>query len=100
MTGLKCHLLDNEVLFLNDYFNFRGLNSKIILANGIGVVDADYYDNESNEGEIGFLLLNRGYVPYTVKKGSILGEGWISNYFTVEGDTSGGKRTGGFGSTK
>ena len=35
----------------------------------------------------------------TLKKGEAIGQGVFSKYFLVDGDKSGGKRTGGFGST-
>ena len=38
----------------------------IILANGIGIIESDYADNESNDGNIGFMLHNIGNDIYTV----------------------------------
>jgi dUTPase len=33
----------------------------LLLANGVGVIDSDYYNNENNEGHIMFQFLNFGY---------------------------------------
>ena len=47
-----------------------GLGKKgIILANGIGIIESDYADNENNDGNIGFMLFNHGKNPYEIKVG-------------------------------
>ena len=71
----------------------------LILANGVGIIDADYYGNESNDGEIFFQMINLFPYDIVVKKGDIIGQGIIKPYFTVENDTACGTRIGGFGST-
>ena len=53
MTGVKCELRPYMVLILAN----RSSNPSkkgLYLANGVGIVDADYYNNPDNEGEIGF----------------------------------------------
>ena len=95
MTKLRCKLDPGEVLILQNAFD----NSCVELANTLGVIDADYYDNPDNGGEIGVLLLNRGCQPIKVNVGDVLAKGSIFNYSTIDGDEYGGKRTGGFGST-
>ena len=72
----------------------------IILSNGIGVVDKDYYSNESNDGNIGFRLHNLGIEPYTFKVGEKIGQGIFVKYFVAEEDNcTDAIRSGGFGST-
>ena len=39
------------------------------LPNGIGVIDADYYNNPNNEGELFVQVLNYGVRPLHIKKG-------------------------------
>ena len=56
-TGIKAQFPEDEVLLI---FN-RSSNPKkkgLIIPNGVGVIDADYYNNPENEGEIGFLFYN------------------------------------------
>lgn len=56
-TGIKAQFPDDEVLLL---FN-RSSNPKkkgLEIPNGVGVIDADYYNNPDNEGEIGGLFRN------------------------------------------
>ena len=98
-TDLKCNLEDCEVLFIKSSLDNSQETQDLILSNGIGVIDSDYYDNETNEGNIGFSFYNRGYVPYTIRKGILIGTGWIDKYYTIKGDRENGERTGGFGST-
>jgi dUTP pyrophosphatase len=36
----------------------------LMMANSVGIIDADYYNNESNEGEIFFQIYNLS--PYNI----------------------------------
>ena len=99
-TGIKALFPDDMVLLL---FN-RSSNPKkknLILINGVGVVDADYYNNEDNEGEIAFAFYNISAVPVTLQKGEKLGQGMFTNYKDVTNYTEEDveERKGGFGST-
>ena len=71
----------------------------IIMANSVGIIDADYYNNSDNEGEIFFQLINLSPVRIQLKRGDIIGQEIIKNYLTTEDDGAVGERTGGFGST-
>ena len=95
MTGLRCKIDGNQVFLLKNAFN----NPCVELANTIGVIDSDYYDNPDNAGEMGVLLLNRGNVPVKVNKGDVIASGAVYYYEKADGDVYGGKRVGGFGST-
>lgn len=99
-TGIKALFPDDVVLLL---FN-RSSNPKkkgLILINGVGVVDADYYDNEDNEGEIAFAFYNITNEPITIQKGEKLGQGMFTIYKDVTNYTDENieERKGGFGST-
>ena len=71
----------------------------IVLANGTGIIDSDYYGNEDNFGNIGFRLLNLGDTPYEIKIGDRIGQGIFVKYGTVKNDNATGERKSGFGST-
>lgn len=71
----------------------------IVLANGTGIIDNDYYNNESNDGNIGFRLFNMSNTPYEIKVGDRIGQGIFVKYGTVKNDTTKAKRNSGFGST-
>lgn len=101
MTGVKCELSDNMVLILAN----RSSNPKkkhLILINGIGVIDADYYNNPDNEGEIGFAFYNISDEDVVIKKGEKLGQGVITTFIKTDNDSLSNPdktRVGGFGST-
>ena len=78
-----------------------GLGKKgIILANGIGIIESDYADNESNDGNIGFLLHNLNKTTYHIRKGDKIGQIFFFKFLTVDDDVeSTVVRKGGFGST-
>lgn len=71
----------------------------VVIANGTGLIDADYYSNEANDGNIGFRLLNLGDTPYEIKIGDRIGQGIFIKYGTVKNDATKAKRNSGFGST-
>ena len=98
MTGVKCELSPYMVLILANRSSNPSKKS-LFLANGVGIVDADYYDNSDNEGEIGFEFYNNSEEDVVISKNEKIGQGIITTYFRVEGDNVTGSRVGGFGST-
>ena len=97
-TGVKCQLDPGTYLELS-VRSSTPLKHWLILANGVGIIDADYYNNPDNEGEIFLQLINLSPYNIMIRKGSAIGQGIIKNYLTVENDTASGERVGGFGST-
>lgn len=97
-TGVKCYLEPGYYLELS-VRSSTPLKYWLILANGVGIIDADYADNEDNEGEIFFQLINLSPFPIQLRKGDIIGQGIIKKYEITDNDSATGDRTGGFGST-
>lgn len=98
-TGIKAYMQPDEVLILANRSS-GPFKRRLILPNGIGVIDADYYNNEDNEGEIFVQLLNYGVRPVTIKKGERLAQGIFVPYLKTDDDqNSGAHRNGGFGSS-
>lgn len=97
-TGMKCKLDAGTYLELSVRSSCP-LKHWLILANGVGIIDADYYNNEDNEGHIYFQIINLSPFHILLKKGNKIGQGIIKPYLITENDKSGGLRTGGFGST-
>ena len=58
-TGIKAYMQEDEYLQLTNRSS-NPLKHFLVLPNGVGIVDADYYNNPGNEGEIFFQLLNFG----------------------------------------
>lgn len=99
-TGIKAYMQPNEVLML---FNRSSgpLKRRLILPNGVGIIDADYYNNDGNEGEIFVQLLNYGLRDYHIKKGERIAQGIFMPYLTADTEIAPKQdRIGGFGSTK
>ena len=71
----------------------------IMISNTVGLIDSDYYGNESTDGNIGFRLFNLGTTPYEIKAGDRIGQGIFIKYGTVKDDNTNTERKGGFGST-
>ena len=97
-TGLKAYMEDDEVLMLYN----RSSNPKkkgLILANSIGVVDADYYGNPDNDGHIMFAFYNIKDEETVIKKGDCIGQAIFEKFLITDDDNANGERKGGFGST-
>jgi dUTP pyrophosphatase len=98
-TGMKCKLDPGTYLELS-VRSSTPFKHWLILANGVGIIDADYYGNESNDGEIFLQLINLSPWDILLKKGDKVGQGIIKNYLTTEEDViAETTRKGGFGST-
>ncbi|MCI1974551.1 MAG: dUTP diphosphatase [Limosilactobacillus sp.] len=99
-TGIKAYMQDDEFLLLANRSS-GPLKRRLILPNGIGIVDADYYDNDSNEGEILIQLINYGLTDYHIKKGERIGQGIFMPFLIADDEKQPlAQRVGGFGSTK
>ncbi len=97
-TGIKAYMEEDEVLNLYNRSSNPG-KLGLILANGVGVVDADYADSGNNEGEIAFAFYNIFPFSITIKKGDKLGQGVFTKFLKTDDDVAGEIRKGGFGST-
>jgi dUTP pyrophosphatase len=75
------------------------LKNFLLLGNGVGIIDSDYYNNENNEGHIMFQFINFGLKDLTIKKGERIGQGIFLPFLKADGDESEKTRTGGFGSS-
>lgn len=98
-TGLKAYMPDDEYLMLANRSS-NPMKRQLALPNGFGVIDADYYNNENNEGEIFVQLINYGLEDFTIKKGDRIAQGIFTPYCKIdETDATFEKRSGGFGSS-
>ena len=97
-TGIKCEMPAS--MYLELYVRSScPLKHWLVLANGVGIIDADYYNNPDNEGEIFFQMINLSPFDIVLHKGDTIGQGIFHKYYTVDNDAAQGKRLGGFGST-
>ena len=98
-TGIKSQFPNDITLKLYN----RSSNPKkkgVFLANGVGIVDSDYYENSDNDGEIGFMFYNFTDNITVFEAGDKLGQGIFEKYYTLtDEDEITTERLGGFGST-
>lgn len=97
-TGVKAYMGADEFLQLCNRSS-NPLKNFLLLGNGVGIIDSDYYDNEANEGHIMFQFINFGLKDLTIKKGERIGQGIFLPFLKADGDVSTEERTGGFGSS-
>ena len=97
-TGIKVKMPKNNVLKIYNRSS-NPLKRHLILANGVGIIDSDYYNNSENEGEIFGQFLNFDVKPYTIKKGDNIMQGVFEQYLLTDNDLANNTRKGGFGST-
>ena len=97
-TGMKCKLDPGSYLQLS-VRSSSPLKYWLMMANGVGIIDADYYNNADNEGEIFFQIFNLSPFNIQIQKGEAIGQGIIMPWGITEDDVAVGERTGGFGST-
>lgn len=97
-TGLKAYMEDDEMLLLYNRSSNPGKKG-LVLANGVGVVDKDYYGNPDNDGAIMFAFFNLKDEDVEIKKGDAIGQAIFQKYMVTDDDIASGERVGGFGST-
>ena len=97
-TGLKAYRQPDEFFML---FNRSSnpVKKGLVMANSVGIIDADYYENEDNDGHFMFSFYNFSDHEIEIKKGDIIGQAIFSKYLMTDDDHAEGVRKGGFGST-
>jgi dUTP pyrophosphatase len=98
-TDVKAYMRDDEVL--NIYIrSSMAIKHGVQLANAVGVIDASYYENESNDGNIGICLFNHSEQPVYIRAGDRIAQGVFQTYLIADEDNAQhAERVGGFGST-
>lgn len=97
-TGIKANMEDDEALFIL-VRSSMGFKYNVRLCNQVGVIDKDYYNNESNEGHIFIKIINEGDKEFVVNKGDAIGQGIFMKYLLTSDDDTTSVRVGGIGST-
>lgn len=97
-TGLKVYMQPDEVLILSP----RSSGPKkqgIVFPHGVGIIDADYYENPDNDGNIFIQCINIKDEDVLIKKGEAIAQAMFQKFLIADGDMADGERQGGFGST-
>lgn len=97
-TGLKAYMQSDEYLGIHIRSGFS-IKQNVILINGQGVIDADYYNNIDNEGHIMIAVFNLSAQVIQIEKGMRIAQGIFYKYLLTDDDDAKGVRAGGMGST-
>lgn len=99
-TKIKSYMLDDEVLMAY-VRSGHGFKYSVKLANSVGIIDSDYYNNEKNEGEIFIKLHNQGDKELVIKSNEAMAQFMFIKYLLADDDNfiDGNIRKDGFGST-
>ena len=97
-TGVKSYMGDDEFLQIANRSS-NPLKNFLVLTNGVGIIDSDYYNNAENEGHIMIQLLNFGLTDKHIKKGDRIAQGIFLPFLKADNDSAKTERTGGFGSS-
>lgn len=85
-TDIKARIPDYEVLMLHIRSSI-GIKKNIRLAEGVGIIDSDYYNNPDNDGNIILTLTNVGDDIEIFEQGMKLAQGIFMSYLTVNNET-------------
>lgn len=97
-TGVKAIIPSHMYLSLDNRSSVP-LNSLLIVANGRGIIDADYQFAD-NDGHIHVMFINLSPFPIQIKKGDRIAQGILETYNLIMNDAPlVPRRKGGFGST-
>lgn len=94
-TGIKAYMQEDEVLILANRSSNPGKKG-LVLANSIGVIDCDYYENPDNDGHIMFAFFNIKDEDIEIKKGDTIGQAIFQKFLVTDDDSAEGTRVGRF----
>lgn len=98
-TDIKARMQDDEVLYIFVRSSI-GTEKKLRLANTVGVIDASYFGNIKNDGNIGIALHNYGTEDAVIEVGERIAQGVVQKFVSMENRRPlSDKRVGGFGSS-
>ena len=96
-TGLKAYCGDDEYFMLVN--RSSGPKKGLVMANSIGIIDSDYYENIDNDGHFYFQFYNFLDHDIVIHKGDAIGQVIFQKYLLCDNDNATGIRVGGIGST-
>lgn len=97
-TDIKAYMKEDEVLKIYIRSSI-GIKKGLILSNGTGIIDKDYYSNPSNDGNIGIAITNISEKEVQINENERIAQGIFVKYLLVDNDDSTEERLGGIGST-
>ena len=98
-SNVKAYMQDDEVLKIYVRSSI-GIKKGLMLKNTVGIIDADYYSNEGNDGNIGLTLYNMTDEAVVIQKGERVCQAIFTKYLVADDDVClNDVRVGGIGSS-
>lgn len=98
-TDVKAKMPDDVVLELYIRSSLA-VKQGLMLSNSVGIIDASYYSNPDNDGNIGIAVVNTSGKAIKLSKGDRIAQGIFKPYFLTDEDSVlDEERKGGFGSS-
>lgn len=97
-TDVKAYMQEGEVLKVYVRSSI-GIKKGLVLANGTGIIDKDYYNNQDNDGNIGIALVNISEKEVSIAENERIAQGIFIKYLEADSGNSSEERKGGIGST-
>ena len=97
-SDVKAYMQEGEVLMVHVRSSI-GIKKGLMLSNITGVIDADYYNNPDNDGNIGIALYNYSNETVELQKGERVCQGVFIPFLVADNGNTDKERTGGIGST-
>lgn len=98
-SDVKAYMQDDEVLMLYVRSSI-GIKKGLVLSNGTGIIDSSFYNNPSNNGNIGIALHNTTDKAVEIERGERVIQGVFMKYLVADEDNVIHQdRVGGIGSS-
>jgi dUTP pyrophosphatase len=99
-TGIKAYMQSDEYLGIHIRSGLS-IKKNLSLVNDQGIIDADYFNNNENEGHIFIAIYNHSSQSIPINKGTRIAQGIFYKYLLADHDENNLfiTRTGGLGST-
>lgn len=97
-TDVKARMRPHDTLLLTVRSSLP-IKRKLVMPHGVAVIDADYYGNPENDGNIMGVLWNIGSEDVILRKGERFMQGLFVEYMVTDDDAVTARRQGGMGST-
>jgi dUTP pyrophosphatase len=97
-TDIKAYMMPREVLEIYVRSSIA-IKKNLILCNLVGIIDMDYFSNESNDGNIGVCLQNNGKYDIDIVEGERIAQGIFKIFLESDNCNSNETRIGGIGHT-
>lgn len=97
-SNIKMLVEDNEFILVVPRSSLYRKH-KLTMVNSVGIIDADYFGNKDNDGNVGMVFKNDSNVVQVVGKNEAIAQAIILEYKTTDDDEADGERVGGYGST-